>query len=198
MWLSKTCEFFFDLDFKTFGIFPRNSESLKGIILAPFVHGNFEHLMGNSLPFLFLAGAIFFFYRKMAIRIIFFSWILTGLLVWIGGRYSWHIGASGLIYAFASFLFFSGILSKERQLIAIALLVAFLYGGLIWGIFPADEGVSWESHLFGFLSGFVFAWFFGREYLSIARDKEAEQAEDFTEISVSHKVDIEYNYHEED
>lgn len=198
MWLSKLAEFYFDIDFKTFGIFPRKTESLKGIFFSPFVHGSFKHLISNTVPFFLLSSAVIYFYRKLAYRIIFFSWILTGTAVWLGGRYSWHIGASGLVYAFASFLFFAGILNKERRLIAVSLLVIFLYGGLIWGVFPGEEGISWESHLFGFLSGFIFAFFYGKDYLSEIVVENNNNPEDFSDISSSHKLNIKYFYHEKD
>ncbi len=198
MWFLKAIEYFFDLDLRTLGIFPRNTESLKGIFFSPFIHGSFDHLISNTVPFLLLGTAIFYFYRKMAYRIIFFSWILTGVAVWIGGRYSWHIGASGLVYAFASFLFFAGILNKERQLIAISLLVIFLYGGLIWGILPGQEGISWESHLFGFLSGFMFAFFYGKEGFRSADDSNAKETEDFIDVSSSHNIDFDYFYNDEE
>ncbi len=198
MWFLKTIEYYFDLDFRTLGIFPRKTESLKGIFFSPFIHGSFDHLISNTFPFLLLGTAIFYFYRRMAYRIIFFSWILTGIAVWIGGRYSWHIGASGLVYAFASFLFFAGILNKERQLIAISLLVIFLYGGLIWGILPGQKGISWESHLFGFLSGFMFAYFYGKEGFRSKTDLQAKTIEDFVDVSTSHDINFEYFYNEEE
>ncbi len=198
MWLLKTAEYYFNFDFRTLGIFPRKTESLKGIFFSPFIHGSFDHLISNTAPFFLLATAIFYFYRRMAWRIIFFSWFLTGMAVWIGGRYSWHIGASGLVYAFASFLFFAGILNKERQLIAISLLVAFLYGGIIWGVFPGRKGVSWESHLFGFLSGFVFAYYYGKEGFYLAENEMVIEAEDFSETSVSHKIETSYFYKEDE
>lgn len=198
MWVLKIAEYYFDLDFKTLGIFPRKTESLKGIFFSPFIHGSFEHLISNTVPFFLLSTAIFYFYRKLAYRILFFSWLLTGIAVWIGGRYSWHIGASGLVYAFASFLFFAGILNKERQLIAISLLVIFLYGGLIWGVFPGRKGVSWESHLFGFLSGFIFAYFYGSESLDKETGIKSTISEDFEEISVSHKIDVTYSFKEDE
>jgi membrane associated rhomboid family serine protease len=89
--------------------------------------------------------------------VFFLTWIITGILVWLGGRSSYHIGASGLIYGFASFLFFSGIIRNSINLLAISLLVVFLYGSLVWGIFPFDYKISWESHLFGALTGFALA-----------------------------------------
>lgn len=198
MWLSKLAEYYFDIEFTNFGIFPRESEGLKGIIFSPFVHGSFKHLMSNTIPFFLLSSAIFYFYRTRAYRIILFSWILTGSAVWIGARSSWHIGASGLVYAFFSFLFFSGILSKDRRMIAISLLIVFLYGGLIWGIFPGEAGISWESHLFGFLSGFIFAYFFGKEYLYIEITAKPKLPEDFSEYSSSVDIEIEYKYKEKD
>lgn len=198
MWLLKAAEYYFDLDFSTLGIFPRKTESLKGIFFSPFIHGSFDHLISNTVPFFLLATAIFYFYRSMAWRIIFFSWFLTGMAVWIGGRYSWHIGASGLVYAFASFLFFAGVLNKERQLIAVSLLVSFLYGGIIWGVLPGREGISWESHLFGFLSGFVFAYFYGKEDIYLPENKPITEIEDFSETSSSHKIETRYFYKEEE
>lgn len=198
MWFSKLAEYYFDIDFSGFGIFPRNSEGLKGIIFSPFVHGSFKHLMSNTIPFFLLSSAIFYFYRTKAYRIILFSWILTGFEVWLGARPSWHIGASGLVYAFFSFLFFSGILSKERRMIALSLLIVFLYGGLIWGIFPGEKEISWESHLFGFLNGFIFAYFFGKEYLYSEYTPKVKIPEDFSEYSSSVDIEIEYWYNEED
>lgn len=197
MWLLSVIQHYLDVDFHELGIFPRKMESIKGIVTAPFVHGGFDHLLSNTAPFFLLATAIIYFYRKMAYRLIAFCWLLTGLAVWIGGRYSWHIGASGLVYAFASFLFFAGVLNKERRLIAISLLVSFLYGGLIWGLFPGKKGISWESHLFGFLSGFIFAFFFGKEYLPEKEEKVDTDMEEFAEVSTSHDFSIEYFYKEE-
>ncbi len=198
MWVFKLTEFYLEFDFRTLGVFPKKTEGLKGIFFSPFIHGSFDHLLSNTFPFFLLSTAIFYFYRKMAWRIILFSWFLTNMAVWIGGRYSWHIGASGLVYAFASFLFFAGILNKKRQLISISLLVIFLYGGLIWGIFPGQEGVSWESHLFGFLSGFVFAYFYGKEGYYEEEEQKTEEIEDFSENSTSHKIKFRYFYQEED
>jgi membrane associated rhomboid family serine protease len=100
---------------------------------------------------------LFYFYRPVAFRVFFLTWIITGILVWLGGRSSYHIGASGLIYGFASFLFFSGIIRNNINLMAISLLVVFLYGGLVWGILPYDYKISWESHLFGALTGLALA-----------------------------------------
>lgn len=95
-----------------------------------------------------------------------FSWtfFLTGILVWFGGREAWHIGASGLVYGLASFLFFSGIIRKYFRLVALSLLVVFLYGEMVWGIFPGVyKNVSWESHMLGFISGILLAIVYRKE-----------------------------------
>ena len=126
------------------GIIPRHAEGLTGIITAPFIHSGFDHLLSNTLPILIVGAGLFYFYPTLAWNVILLIWSFTGLWVWISGRTSSHIGASGLIYGLVSFLFFSGILRKDRRLIAISLLVTFLYGSLVWGIFPVDQSVSWE------------------------------------------------------
>jgi membrane associated rhomboid family serine protease len=195
MWLTKTVEYVLPADFKSFGLIPRTLEGLGGIITSPFIHGDFNHLISNSLPFFLLSVAIFYFYRRNAFRIISFTWIITNVAVWIGGRYTTHIGASGLVYAFASFMFFSGILSKERHLIAISLLVSFLYGGMIWGIFPADPNISWESHLFGFFSGFIVAFYMGKQQIINQTGIHENNDNEFTEISNTHDKDYDIFYH---
>jgi membrane associated rhomboid family serine protease len=87
-------------------------------------------------------------------------YLTTGLWIWCFARHSYHIGASGLVYAFVFFLFFSGVLRKDRAAMAISLLVTFLYGSIVWGLLPVVEEVSWEAHLMGTLSGILFAWYY--------------------------------------
>jgi membrane associated rhomboid family serine protease len=119
--------------------------------------------MNNSLPILILGTALFYFYGKLGLKVSVILYFLCGILLWLSARPSYHIGASGLIYAFAGFLFMSGILRREKRLIAISLLVAFLYGSLFWGIFPIKEGISWEGHLWGGIAGFVIAYYYRKE-----------------------------------
>jgi hypothetical protein len=90
-------------------------------------------------------------------------WLFTGFWVWLLARESAHIGASGLIYGLVCFLFFSGILRKDTRLMAVSLLVTFLYGSMVWGILPIDQSISWESHLFGSVAGFFCAIYFRHE-----------------------------------
>ena len=158
MWLVKIIEVLFDLDLSRFGIYPLSLEGLPGIIFSPFIHANFGHLFNNSLPLFFLGTALFYFYSEIAVKVSLWTYFLTGLLVWLAGRSAWHIGASGLIYGLASFLFFSGIIRRYFRLIALSLLIVFLYGSMVWGIFPnIYKDVSWESHMLGFISGILLA-----------------------------------------
>jgi membrane associated rhomboid family serine protease len=113
-------------------------------------------------------------------------YILTGSLVWIFGRQSEHIGASGLIYGFAAFLFFGGIFRKNTRLLAISLLVLVYYGGIIWGVLPLDPRISWEGHLFGALSGIFAAYIFknrGPKPKKYEWENEIEQDDGLPHIS---------------
>ncbi len=161
MWIVKLVEVLFGLDFSGLGIYPLTLKGLPGIILSPLIHADFDHLFNNSIPLFFLSVALFYFYSEVATKIFILNYVITGTLVWFAGRYAWHIGASGLIYGLASFLFFSGIIRRYYRLVALSLLVVFLYGEMVWGIFPGVyKNVSWESHMLGSFSGIVLSiWF---------------------------------------
>lgn len=164
MWLVRIIEVLFEIDLSGFGIYPLKPEGLPGIILSPFIHADINHLFNNSLPVFFLSVALFYFYSEVALKVFFWTWALTGIMVWIGGRSAWHIGASGIVYGLASFLFFSGIIRRYYRLVALSLLVVFLYGQMVWGIFPGIyKNVSWESHMLGFFSGIILAIWFRKE-----------------------------------
>lgn len=141
-----------------FGTKPRTIEGLLGILTMPFIHSGWPHLIDNSLPMFLAMVALFGNYPKVAPRIVFFSIVLTGSLVWLFGREVNHIGSSGLFYALLSYLFVSGFLKKDIQSIGISIAIAFMYGSMIWGIFPGQAGISWESHMFGFLIGVFLAY----------------------------------------
>ena len=147
----------FMLDLYRFGILPRHIEGLFGVVASPVLHGSLTHISNNTLPLMALGAGIYFFYPRIAAVVIVTSWIASGLVVWIIGRESYHIGASGLIYALAGFIFLSGLLRRQGNLLALSLLVVFLYGGLVWGVFPIKENVSWEAHIAGAASGFALA-----------------------------------------
>lgn len=160
MWLINIPQFIFLIDLGNLGIHPRDSTSLFGIFTSPLIHGNWEHLTSNSLPILILGILLFTIYDKIAIWVWILNYVFTGLLVWLFARDSYHIGASGIIYGLASFLFFSGIFRMDIKSIAIASGVAIFYGGMVWGILPIQAGVSWESHLFGGIVGLTLAYLF--------------------------------------
>ncbi|HKK42204.1 MAG TPA: rhomboid family intramembrane serine protease [Bacteroidales bacterium] len=158
MWMVRIIEVLFGLDFSEYGIYPLTLKGLEGIIFSPFIHASFGHLFSNTVPLFFLSVALFYFYSEVALKVFIWTFFLTGLLVWAGGREAWHIGASGVVYGLASFLFFSGIIRKHFRLIALSLLIVFLYGSMVWGLFPGVyKHVSWESHMLGFFSGVLLA-----------------------------------------
>jgi len=160
LWVIKLAEITLEADFSTAGVYPMESRGLPGILIGPLIHGGLGHLAANSLPLIVLGMGIFYFYTPIAYRVVFFIYLTSGMMLWFGGRPGYHIGASGLIYGFAAFLFLSGILRKNIRLMAISLLVVFLYGGLVWGLLPIDPNVSWEGHLFGGIAGVVVAFLY--------------------------------------
>jgi membrane associated rhomboid family serine protease len=163
IWLVKIVEISDGLELYYFGILPRKITGLVGILTAPFIHSNFNHLINNSVPFFFLLVAIFYFYQKVAWQVLLYSYIFTGIMVWFVARSSYHIGASGLVYSYASFVFTSGIIRRNINLLAISLLVIFLYGSMVWGIFPYLPEMSWESHLMGLFVGVALAYYYRDE-----------------------------------
>lgn len=164
MWLTRIIEILFEIDLVHLGIYPLSLKGLPGILFSPFIHEDFRHLFNNSLPVLMLSVALFYFYSEIAFRIFSITYILTGMLVWLGGREAWHIGASGLVYGLASFLFFSGIIRKYYRLTALSLLIVFIYGEMVWGLFPGIyKNISWESHMLGFVSGIFLALLYRNE-----------------------------------
>ncbi len=160
LWIVFWIEGNYELYFAKYGLFPRTFKGLRGILLSPFIHGGIKHLSNNSIPLFVLMTSLFYFYRKIALKILILGTLFTGLLTWIIARPSYHIGASGIVYLLFSFVFFSGIIRKYYRLIAVSLIVIFLYGSMIWYILPVKEEISWEGHLSGFLVGFVLAIFF--------------------------------------
>lgn len=148
----------FNIDLSVFGILPRTVSGLKGVVLSPFLHGNLSHITNNSLPLFILTTALIYFYRDVSLKVLFYGVLLSGLITWLIGRESFHIGASGLIYVLVSFIFFKGLMTKYYRLMALSFAVVVMYGGMIWYVFPdIDKTISWEGHLAGLISGFVFA-----------------------------------------
>jgi membrane associated rhomboid family serine protease len=162
IWLIWLIDLAFDLELQKFGVFPRELHGLVGIVVGPLIHGSFEHVFSNTLPLLVLGSAFLYAYPKSALIGMPAIYVGSGVGVWLFARSSYHIGASGLNYGMMFFLFMIGILRRDRLSIAISLTVFFLYGSMVWGIFPTKVQVSFESHLFGAIIGTGFAILFRR------------------------------------
>lgn len=141
------------------GIIPRFTGSLKGILTAPLMHGDWAHLISNSAPMAVLGMMLFYFYRKIAWMSFGLIYLLCGFAVWMFARgSSVHIGASGVIYGLVAFIFWNGIFRRDLKSIILLLIVTLLYSGMMFGILPNQPGISWESHLFGGLVGILVAY----------------------------------------
>ena len=157
IWGLYWVEINFNFNFNKYGVFPRTFLGFRGVFLTHFIHSNTSHLFNNSIPLFVLLSSLFYFYKEVAYKVLFFGGFLTGFLTWGIARDSYHIGASGIVYLLFSFVFFSGIIKKHYRLVALSLIIIFLYGSMIWYVLPIKEGVSWEGHLSGFFVGLIFA-----------------------------------------
>lgn len=161
MWLVFWAEQLFPTDFHTYGVLPKSIEGLKGIIFMPLLHAknDVNHIINNSFPTFVLLAAIIYFYRDIALKVFILLWLGTGVMLWAYAENtgSYHIGMSGVIYAMLGFVFTSGVLRKYMPLQAISLFVIFVYGNLVWGIFPIKAHVSWEGHFMGLVVGLIVA-----------------------------------------
>lgn len=176
-WVVKFIEQIFGIDLYRGGILPLHISGLPGIITAPFIHSGYNHLISNSVPFFILLFALVYFYRKISYRIFFQIYFLAGICVWLGGRESYHIGASGIVYGMAAFHFVSGVIRNDLRLLTISAVVVFLYGGMIWGILPLNPDISWESHLWGGISGVLLAVYY-RKYTIYRKKFDWEEEPD--------------------
>ncbi len=161
LWIIHIFQWESHANWSSLGIFPRAGQGLTGILTGPLIHANFKHLFSNTVPLLILGWCLFYFYKDLSYLVFPIIWLGTGFITWCIGRESWHIGASGLVYGMSFFLFFSGIFRKYIPLMAISLLVAFLYGSLVFNMLPvselADYNISWEGHLSGGITGLLTA-----------------------------------------
>ncbi len=140
-----------------FGVRPRQLAGLAGILFAPLVHGGFAHLFANTLPLLVSGTAMLYLYPRSALTVLPAVYLGPGIAVWLFGRESSHVGASGLVYGLVSYILVAGLIRRDRRAIAASLLVCFMYGALVWGVLPIEAGISWETHLAAALIGLVLA-----------------------------------------
>lgn len=162
MWLVEILDLLPFLQLDRFGILPRSASGLRGIILAPFLHGGFGHLMLNSLPFIVLGGTVLLSGVRVFWCVTVFVTLAGGLGVWLfAGENSNHIGASGLIFGYLGFLLARGVFERSLQSMLIAGVILVGYGGLLFGVLPLQAGVSWQGHLFGFFAGVAAARLIG-------------------------------------
>lgn len=164
IWVVNIFQFVYRLDLGYLGIYPRDTATLFGIFTSPIIHGSWGHLLSNSIPLLVLSLLLFITYERIAVWVWTLNYLLTGLMVWLFARDSYHIGASGIVYGLASFLLFSGFFRMDIRSIAVSSGVAIFYGGMVWGIFPLERGISWESHLFGGIAGLLLAFVYRNKF----------------------------------
>lgn len=177
IWLVKIFEVYTGFELTEYGIFPRKPSGLKGIIFSPLIHSDFGHLVSNSTSLFILTFSLFALYTRSALLVFPIIYLFHGLAVWFIAREAYHIGASGLVYGFASYLFFMGLFRKDSRSIALSLLVVFLYGGLVWGVLPTDPNVSFEAHLSGAVIGLICSIIF-RKFDPVPEVENEEEYED--------------------
>ena len=183
LWTVKAIELATEISFSHLGVFPRTLKGTIGIFTGPLIHGDIFHLISNTLPIIMLGVLLFYFYHRIAIEIFIWIYIVTGFWTWLLARDAYHIGASGVIYGMASFLFFSGIIRKNKKLMTVSGIIIVLYGGLIHGVFPhlVEANVSWEGHLTGGLAGILLAIFFRKTRINLDEENNGRENDDSEE-----------------
>jgi membrane associated rhomboid family serine protease len=162
LWAVELLDRDLHLSLERLGVYPRTVTGLAGILFGPLIHGSWNHLLSNSFALLILGTTLRYGYPRAAGPVFVLVYLLSGLGVWCLGRESYHIGASGLTHGMMFFIFTTGILRRDRLSIALSLIAFFLYGGMVWSIFPQEPGISFESHFFGAASGVLAAFLFRR------------------------------------
>lgn len=147
------------LDFRAFGLRPRDTDALSGIVLSPFLHGNLRHIAGNTGALFVLLLLSLSLSRRLTIAALVIILFAGGGAVWLfGAPNTIHIGASGIIFGLLGFLLFFGLFQREWTSLLLSIGVGVVYGGLLFSLFRFQRGISFSGHLFGFLSGVLAAW----------------------------------------
>lgn len=159
IWMVFWLDWRYYLELYQYGVYPRTLTGLRGVVFSPFIHGGLKHIYNNSIALFVLLLMLNFFYKKQVWQVLGWGILISGLGTWLIGRESHHVGASGLIYVLVSYMFFKGIQTKHYRLVALSLLIVVLYGSMIWYMFPdTEEGISWEGHLSGFVTGMILSF----------------------------------------
>ena len=191
IWFVKGLELLYNKPFDEYGIKSLDINRISGIFSFPFLHANFNHLINNTYPIIILGGIISFVYKEISNRVFLFSYLLSGTILWfIGNPEENVIGASGIVYALASFVLISGFIKKQPRLAILSFFVIFMYGSLFWGMLPMPNKISWEGHLSGFIAGILIAIYF-RNKGPQAKKYNYELEE---ELEKDNKKDIDINY----
>ncbi|WP_187261522.1 rhomboid family intramembrane serine protease [Pontibacter beigongshangensis] len=161
LWLVKLMEFLTGSELVWLGVLPRKFFGLIGVFMSPLIHSGVPHLLSNSFPLVLLSGLIIFLHSRVAVQVITMCYAGSGLMTWFIGRQSYHVGASGVVYAMVGYLFFLGMIRRDRSALAVSLAILFLYSGFLYGLFPTEERISWEGHLGGVVAGLLAAIVFG-------------------------------------
>ncbi|RCK69201.1 rhomboid family intramembrane serine protease [Desertihabitans brevis] len=162
MWLSELVDTLLGGFLDQFGIQPRETEGLIGVLAAPLLHAGLGHLVANTTAFVVLGVLTALITGRFWAATVGIT-VVAGLAVWlVGGEGTVHLGASLLVYGYAAFLFAWGIFVRRALAIAVSLFVALAYGGIVWGVLPTGSGISWEGHLFGALAGVLLAYLLSR------------------------------------
>jgi membrane associated rhomboid family serine protease len=204
LWFIKAVEMATHANYAFLGVLPRTLRGSIGIVTAPLIHGDLIHLTSNTIPLILLGILLFYFYSKFAIEVFIWVYLISGFWTWLLARNSYHIGASGVVYGIAAFLFFSGIFRRDRPLMTISAIILFLYGSFLYGIFPrmVESDVSWESHFTGALAGTLLAFLFRKADTGLVNktrtdDDEGKSDDDgafFSTPNSSGDIDATYTY----
>jgi membrane associated rhomboid family serine protease len=165
MWVAYTVQFYTNWDLFVLGVRARTLSGLLGIITAPLVHSNLIHIFSNTFPLLFLGTVLFFFFERIGRPVFLMCYFLPNVFVWlVSARDTYHIGASGMVYALGTFLIVFGLLKREVWTVIVAMAVSIIYGSIfVYGLFPDDTNISWEGHVGGALTGIAasvyYRWF---------------------------------------
>ena len=184
------------LDVPLPGVIPGDPLGWIGIFTAPFRHGDYVHLFSNLLPLILMGWIIHALYGRGLWGALLIIWLSAGGFVYILARESQHIGASGLVYGEAAMLFFTGVFSGRRRYLGISLVIIFLYSGMVAGLLPVDNHISWESHLYGAIGGIGAAWYYRSRLISLPVAELEEDDDGDDDNSISGGPSVKYTYKE--